>query len=118
MPRCRMTLTLFAGNYVRDYDTAADWYSRLLGAGPSFLPNDREAVWELAEDRYVYIELKPERSGHGVLTAFVDDLDARVAGIAERGIEPETVETYENGVRKVVYRDPDGNEFGFAGGPV
>ena len=27
-------------------------------------------------------------------------------------------ETYENGVRKVTYRDPDGNEIGFGGGPA
>src|SRR6266511_1691638 len=27
-------------------------------------------------------------------------------------------ETYGNGVRKVIYRDPDGNEIGFGGGPL
>jgi len=26
-------------------------------------------------------------------------------------------ETYDNGVRKVIYRDPDGNEIGFGGFP-
>lgn len=35
-----------------------------------------------------------------------------------RGIEPEERETYENGVRKVTYRDPDGNEIGYGGAPV
>jgi hypothetical protein len=45
------------------------------------------------------------------------DLEARVAGIAERGIEPADDETYSNGVRKVTYRDADGNEVGFGGGP-
>jgi hypothetical protein len=28
-----------------------------------------------------------------------------------------TEETYDKGVRKVVFRDPDGNEVGFGGGP-
>ena len=51
-------------------------------------------------------------------TLFVDDLDAWVDGIAARGIEPVKRETYENGVRKVTYRDPDGNEIGFGGGPA
>jgi hypothetical protein len=51
-------------------------------------------------------------------TLFVDDLDARIDGIAARGIEPTERETYENGVQKVIYRDPDGNEIGFAGGPA
>jgi hypothetical protein len=49
------------------------------------------------------------------VTVFVDDLDERVAGIAERGIEPAKRETYENGVREVLYRDPDGNEVGIGG---
>jgi hypothetical protein len=29
-----------------------------------------------------------------------------------------TRETYSNGVRKITYRDPDGNEIGFGGGPL
>jgi hypothetical protein len=49
---------------------------------------------------------------------FVEDLDARVAEIAARGLEPAERETYSNGVRKVVYRDADGNEFGLGGAPV
>jgi hypothetical protein len=43
-------------------------------------------------------------------TIFVDDLDALVAQIADRGLEPVERETYSNGVRKITYRDPDGNE--------
>jgi len=27
-------------------------------------------------------------------------------------------ETYSNGVRKVTYHDPDGNEIGFGGAPI
>jgi hypothetical protein len=51
-------------------------------------------------------------------TIFLDDLDAVVQRIADRGIEPAERETYANGVRKVTYRDPDGNEIGFGGGPA
>ena len=43
--------------------------------------------------------------------------DRRVAEISGRGIEPADRETYSNGVSKVTYRDPDGNEVGFGGGP-
>lgn len=108
-------LALFAGIYVSDYEAAKEWYARLLGKEPSFIPNDTEAVWELAEDRSIYVEVHPEDAGHSVVTVFVDDLDERVAEIAERGIEPAKRETYENGVRKVLYRDPDGNEVGIGG---
>lgn len=113
-----MGAELFAGISVSDFDQALGWYERLLGSPPSFLPNDVEAVWEVGEHRYVYIELRPAHAGHALNALFVDDLDERVQGIADRGIEPAQRETYENGVRKVTFRDPDGNEVGFGGGPV
>ena len=108
---------LFAGIYVSDYEAATQWYARLLGAEPSFIPNATEAVWELAESRLIYINLHPEGAGRSVVTMIVDDLDVRVAGITGRGIEPASEETYDNGVRKVLYRDPDGNEIGFGAVP-
>ncbi len=114
----RMPIELFAGIYVRDYEAAKDWYTRVLGTEPSFYPNDTEAVWTIAENRYVYIQHTPEHAGHALQTLFVDDLDTIVAQIAERGVEPVERETYENGVRKVTYRDPDGNEIGFGGAPL
>jgi predicted enzyme related to lactoylglutathione lyase len=113
-----VAIDLFAGIPVRDYGQALAWYERLLGSGPSLLPNDTEAVWEIAEHRSVYIEVRPDHAGHAMHTVIVDDLDARVGEIARRGIEPVERETYSNGVRKVTYRDPDGNEIGFGGGPV
>ena len=106
---------LFAGVSVADYPAAQAWYERLFGGPPSFHPNEDEAVWELAESRSVYIQRRPDHAGHGLVTLFVDDLADRVDGISERGIEPELDETYDNGVRKVTYRDLEGNEVGFGG---
>ena len=113
-----MAVDLFAGNPVGDYERALAWYERLLGSGPSFVPHATEAVWELAEHRFVFIEQRPEHAGHAMHTIFVDDLDAVVREIAGRGIEPAEQETYSNGVRKVTFRDPDGNEIGFGGAPA
>jgi catechol 2,3-dioxygenase-like lactoylglutathione lyase family enzyme len=113
-----VTLDLFAGMPVSDYDRSLAWYEQLLGSPPAFLPNSIEAVWELGEHRYVYILVSSDRAGHGLVTFFVDDLDRRMADIADRGIEPTDRETYDNGVRKVTFRDPDGNEIGFGGGPT
>jgi hypothetical protein len=113
-----VALDLFAGIPVGNYERALAWYELLLGSGPSFLPNATEAVWELAEHRYVVIEVRPEHAGHAKHTLFVDDFDARVQEIAGRGIEPAERETYSNGVRKTTYRDPDGNEIGFGGAPL
>ena len=111
-------LDLFAGIPVADYAAALSWYERLLGSEPTFFPHDTEAVWELAEHRYVYIVLRPQHAGHAMHTLFVDGLDALVAHIADRGLDPVTRETYANGVRKITYRDPDGNEIGFGGAPL
>ena len=74
---------------------------------------DIEAVWELAEHRYVFIEQRPEHAGHARHLVFVDDLDTLVTHLAQRGLTPTDQETYPNGVRKIAYRDPDGNEFAF-----
>ncbi len=112
-----MALDLFAGIRVRDYRAAKPWYERLLGGEPTFSPHATEAVWELAEHRYVYVVEDRDAPGGAAITIFVDDLDARVAEIASRGIEPAQRETYSNGVRKVTYRDADGNEIGFGGAP-
>lgn len=112
-----MSLHLFAGLRVRNFQAARAWYDRLLGQ-PTFFPHATEAVWTLAEDRSVYVVEHAAGAGNSVVTLFVDDLDARVAAIAARGLEPDDEETYSNGVRKVIYRDADGNEVGFGGAAV
>jgi catechol 2,3-dioxygenase-like lactoylglutathione lyase family enzyme len=112
-----MAVYLFAGIPVSDYAAALAWYERLLGSPPSFFPHDTEAVWELAEHRSVFIVQQPKHAGHAAHTILVDDLDALVAGVAARGLEPAKQETYGNGVRKTTYADPDGNEIGFGAVP-
>ena len=108
---------LFAGIPVGDYESATAWYERLLGSEPAFIAHSTEAVWELAEHRFLYIVEDARRAGRAIHTVFVDDLDAVVAEIASRGIEPDDRETYPGKARKAIYRDADGNEISF-GGPV
>jgi hypothetical protein len=113
-----MTLYLFAGIPVGDFAAAVPWYERLFGGPPAFFPHDTEAVWQLGEDRMVYVVQRPERAGHALITLIVDDLGERIAGIARRGLEPAEQETYPNGVRKITYTDPEGNEIGFGEVPA
>ncbi|MEV0622020.1 VOC family protein [Nonomuraea sp. NPDC050404] len=112
-----MGLDLFAGIPVTDYAAALPWYERLFGKEPSFLPNEIEAVWEVAEHRYIYIVQQPERAGNALVFSYVSDLDDRVAQIARRGIEPAGRETFDGGVTKVIYQDAEGNEISFGGVP-
>lgn len=108
---------LFAGIPVADYPAALSWYERLFGRRPSFYPHETEAVWEIAENRAVYIVREPKHAGHARHLIMVDDLDDRLAEIGERGLEPALRETFGEGVRKLTFRDPDGNEFSFGGMP-
>ena len=111
-----MSLQLFAGLRVRDFQAAREWYERIFGE-PTFFPHASEAVWTLADERSIYIVEHAEGAGSSAVTVFLDDLDAHLTAVAARGLEPDDIETYSNGVRKAVFHDPDGNEVGFGGAP-
>jgi hypothetical protein len=110
-----VALDLFAVIPVSDYEAARPWYERLLGGEPTFIAHATEAVWELAEHRYLVIDEDPQRAGHAIPTIMVDDLDALVGDIASRGVEPDERVTYPGKARKAIYRDADGNEIAFGG---
>lgn len=104
---------LFSGVPVTNLETSLQWYQRLLGCAPSFFPNDREAVWAIADHRWIYIIVEPERAGGSVLTIICDGLERLIDEIDGRGISFEKEEFPAENVRKVMYYDPDGNEIGF-----
>jgi catechol 2,3-dioxygenase-like lactoylglutathione lyase family enzyme len=108
---------VFAGLPVADHAAAAPWYERLFGEPPFMRPHDHESVWRLEEHAWVYIVEDPERAGHGLLTLLVDDLDAQVAALAERGLATDPIHTMDNGVRTAEIRDPDGNLLKFGESP-
>src|SRR3954453_9871061 len=92
---------LFAGVAVTDFTTACDWYERLFDCPPSVFPTDDEALWRVAESASIYVTADPERAGRGLLTLAVDDLDARRADLARRGLAAEEGAEL-NGIRTLV----------------
>ena len=72
----------------------------------------------MSDHRYLYAVLDSDDAGHAHVTLFVADFDRFVTDVAQRGLHPDCRETYDNGVRKAIYRDPDGNEIGVGGGPA
>src|SRR5438105_4506675 len=100
---------VFAGLVVANRDRATAWYERLLGRPPTFLPNDAEAVWQLAGTASIYLLADKDRAGRGVMALVVDDLGASLAGIAARGIVTAAIEEIPGAGRKAVITDPDGN---------
>ena len=109
-----MAIGVFAGIPVNDFGIAVEWYKRLFGVEPTFYPNNFEAVWQLAEDRYVYVIQDANRAGGAVSMVWVDDPISEVARIAERGLEPVDLEKHDQ-VWKYVFHDADGNETGIGG---
>jgi catechol 2,3-dioxygenase-like lactoylglutathione lyase family enzyme len=103
---------VFAGLAVSDYPAARVWYETFFGRPPDLVPHDNEAAWQLNPDGWVYVVGDAQHAGGGLVTLLVDDLDARLAGLAGRGIEAGSVETYGSGARKAVVADPDGNQIG------
>lgn len=112
MPDSNEAVDLFAGLLVRDLSRSTQWYTRLLGTGPSFRPDDTEAVWSLGEHRFVYLKTGQGTPGSSLVSILVPDLDAFLEAAGGRGVRHDDLEDYGGGVRKAVFRDPDGNEFG------
>jgi len=84
---------LLAGIPVTDLAAAIDWYGRLFGDDEPFIPNDTEAVWDLAEDRSVYVALHPDRAGHAMVGLYVDDASLPLLAMSRAGVtapEPHT----------------------------
>lgn len=100
---------MFAGIAVRDYPVALAWYKRLFGRPPNVFPKADEAMWHLVDAGSVYVVADAARAGYALLTLNVDDLDATIAALAERGLATSAPETAPGLYRKVVLADPDGN---------
>ena len=112
---------LFAGLLVSDLVAAERWWSAALGTDPLMRPNATEVVWQVGEGRFVHVDsaLEGRVPGQGEVTLFLDeggDLEAQVERVATAGLLPTLRETYDNGVRKVTFTDPDGNRLSLGAG--
>jgi hypothetical protein len=106
-------VAVFAALPTADIAAAAAWYERLFGRPPDMLPNDTEACWQLDGPAWVYVVEDPARAGQGVLTVMVDDLDAELAGLRARGLEPGPIEWQGTAARKSELFDPEGTKIAF-----
>ncbi|MEO8689597.1 MAG: VOC family protein [Solirubrobacteraceae bacterium] len=104
---------VFAGVPVADYVVAIAWYERLFGRPPDVIAHATEALWQGAGEGWIYVVGDAERAGHSLLTLMVEDLDDRVAALAERGLVPDETESVPGKYRKATFVDPDGNRVGF-----
>jgi hypothetical protein len=104
-----MVTHVFAGIPVADRDAILGWYERLTGRPPDLIPNADEAAWQMSEDGWIYIVADVDRAGSALHALLVDDLDAFLVELVERGIAAGPIETIGGAVRVAIVTDPDGN---------
>src|SRR4051794_25911795 len=103
------TNQLFAGIGAADYPALRDWYERFFGRPADLIPNEIEVCWQVTDTAWIYVKADAERAGRAFHTMLVDDLDAYLAGLADRGIASGPVDTHSGGVRVALVTDPEGN---------
>jgi catechol 2,3-dioxygenase-like lactoylglutathione lyase family enzyme len=108
---------VFAGIGVADYPAMRDWYEAFMGRPADLVPNEIEVCWQLTDSAWIYVKEDGERAGKSFLTILVDDIDAQVAGLGERGIASGPVDTNAAGVRVALVTDPEGNTIQFGETP-
>jgi predicted enzyme related to lactoylglutathione lyase len=99
----------FAGIGMDDYDLALAWYTRFFGRSPDVIVTEHEAMWQVAENGWIYVVGDASRAGKALLTLLVDDLEEQVAGLGQRGLETSAIETVPGLYRKAAMTDPEGN---------
>jgi len=107
---------LYAVIPVSDIDTALPWYEAFFGRIADEIV-DNEFMWSITDAAWVVVTAHPESAGGGLLTLGVSGLDEILARLDAWSSTIDPIETYANGVRHVVTRDPDGNRLSLAEAP-
>lgn len=101
---------------VSDLQAGREWYSSLFGRAPDNEPMPTLAEWQVVPQGWLQVFLDPDRAGSSLFNLAVDDLDAHLAAVAGRGLEPDAVVEANKGVRLSTLTDPDGNLIRLIGG--
>ncbi len=89
---------------------ARGWWTRLLGREPDRVPMPSDLEWLFPEGGGMQLVDDAEHAGAGSVTLGVSDVDAELAGAAERGIEVPQAQTVPSGrFRIAMLHDLDGN---------
>lgn len=101
---------------VSDLKASREWYSALFGRQPDNDPMPTLTEWQVVPQAWVQVFHDPERAGSSMVNLAVDDLDAHIADLQQRGLRPEDVVEANKGVRLSTVADPDGNLIRLIGG--
>jgi len=101
---------------VSDLQASSRWYEALFGRPADNNPMPTLAEWQVVPGGWVQVFADAERAGSGLLNFAVDDLEAHVADLWHRGLEPGDFTGANKGIRLSALKDPDGNTISLIGG--
>lgn len=101
---------------VSDIATSRQWYAALFGRAEDNNPMPSLVEWQVLPGAWVQVFHDADRAGSGLLNLAVDDLDAHLATLRDRGLHPGDIAEANKGVRLAALTDPDGNTITVIGG--
>ncbi|WP_328319299.1 VOC family protein [Streptomyces sp. NBC_00388] len=103
---------------VTDIGTSVTWYERLFGRPADTRPMESLADWHVSASGWIQVFVSPEHAGKALLNLAVDDLDAALAELADRGLTAGEVSPGGQRARFAALHDPDGNRVTLIENPV
>lgn len=93
-----------------DLAVARPWWAALLGRDADRVPMPSDVEWQLTPTGGIQLVDDAEHAGSASVTLGVDDVDAELAAIAQRGLDVPEAQTVPSGrFRIAVLQDPDGS---------
>jgi glyoxylase I family protein len=101
---------------VSDLQASNRWYEALFGRRADNNPMPTLVEWQVVPGGWVQVFTDAERAGSALLNFAVDDLEAHVADLRQRGLDAGELADANKGVRLSTLTDPDGNTIRLIGG--
>jgi predicted enzyme related to lactoylglutathione lyase len=101
---------------VSDLAAATDWYARLFDRAPDNTPMDTLVEWRITDTGWLQVFRTEDSPGTASVNLAVADLDATLAELRGRGLEPAEPIAATKGVRLSALTDPAGNTVTLIGG--
>ncbi|KMO72640.1 Glyoxalase-like domain protein [Mycolicibacterium obuense] len=101
---------------VADVEASRPWFTALFGRPEDNNPMPSLIEWQVLPGAWLQVFGNADRAGSGLFNLAVDDLDATLAELRARGLEPGEVVEANKGVRLSALTDPDGNTITVIGG--
>ncbi len=101
---------------VTDLDRSRQWYESLFGRAPDNNPMPTLVEWQVVSGGWVQVFADDRCAGFSFVNFAVDDLDAHIDELRQRGLRPGEITDADKGVRLSALFDPDGNTVTLIGG--